>query len=76
MRTYGPGAVPGTSLAANLIGFVNADGVGQYGLEGYYNDVLEGHPGKESVVHDLQGNADGPERPAPGPGGQRAQSEH
>ncbi|HEY6537549.1 MAG TPA: penicillin-binding protein 2, partial [Candidatus Dormibacteraeota bacterium] len=57
VRTYGPGAVPGTSLAANLIGFVNSDGQGQYGLEGYYNSVLAGHPGKESVVHDLQGNA-------------------
>ncbi len=57
VRTYGPGAVPGTSLAANLIGFVDSDGVGQYGLEGYYNSVLSGKPGQESVVHDLQGDA-------------------
>ncbi|MGC1406870.1 MAG: penicillin-binding protein 2, partial [Candidatus Dormiibacterota bacterium] len=68
VRTYGPGAVAGTSLAANLIGFVDSDGVGQYGLEGYYNSVLSGKPGQESVVHDLQGNAvvlsDHPQTPA------------
>ncbi|HUY57168.1 MAG TPA: penicillin-binding protein 2 [Candidatus Micrarchaeaceae archaeon] len=57
VRTYGPGAVPGTTLASNLLGFVNSSGVGQYGLEGYYNQVLAGHPGTESVIHDLQGNA-------------------
>ncbi len=57
VRTYGPGAVAGTSLDANLLGFVNSDGVGQYGLEGYYNQLLSGQPGRESVVHDLQGNA-------------------
>jgi cell division protein FtsI/penicillin-binding protein 2 len=54
--TYGPGGVPGTSLAANVIGFVNANGQGQYGLEGYYNSVLAGRPGKQSSVEDLQGN--------------------
>lgn len=57
IRSYGPGAVPGTSFAASMLGFVDADGVGQYGLEGYYNKVLSGTPGHESVVHDLQGNA-------------------
>ncbi|MGH7666612.1 MAG: peptidoglycan D,D-transpeptidase FtsI family protein [Candidatus Dormibacteria bacterium] len=57
VRTYGPGAVAGTSLAADLLGFVNADGQGQYGLEGYYNGILAGRPGKESVVHDLQGDS-------------------
>jgi cell division protein FtsI/penicillin-binding protein 2 len=68
VRTYGPGAVPGTTLASNVLGFVNSDGVGQYGLEGYYNSILAGHPGTESVVHDLQGNAvvlnDQPQTPA------------
>ena len=68
VRTYGPGAVAGATLAANLLGFVNSDGIGQYGLEGYYNSILAGHPGKESVVHDLQGNAvvlnDQPQTPA------------
>jgi cell division protein FtsI/penicillin-binding protein 2 len=68
VRTYGPGAVAGTTLASNVLGFVNSDGQGQYGLEGYYNKILAGHPGKESVVHDLQGNAvvlnDQPQTPA------------
>ena len=68
VRSYGPGALPGTTLASNLIGFVNSDGQGQYGLEGYYNSILSGHPGTESVVHDLQGNAvvlnDQPQTPA------------
>ncbi|MGA9774471.1 MAG: penicillin-binding transpeptidase domain-containing protein, partial [Candidatus Dormiibacterota bacterium] len=54
--TYGPGALPNTSLAADVVGFVNASGTGQYGLEGYYNSVLAGKPGSESVVTDLQGN--------------------
>ncbi len=54
--TYGPGALPNTSLAADVVGFVNASGMGQYGLEGYYNSVLAGKPGSESVVTDLQGN--------------------
>jgi cell division protein FtsI/penicillin-binding protein 2 len=54
--TYGPGALPNTSLAANVVGFVNANGVGQYGLEGYYNSVLAGKSGSESAVTDLQGN--------------------
>ena len=31
---YEPSSVPGDSVAANLLGFVNADGVGQYGHEG------------------------------------------
>jgi cell division protein FtsI/penicillin-binding protein 2 len=54
--TYGPGVLPNTSLAANVVGFVNANGVGQYGLEGYYNSVLAGKAGSESAVTDLQGN--------------------
>lgn len=53
---YGPGVLPNTSMAADLVGFVNANGVGQYGLEGFYNSVLAGKPGKESVIPDLQGN--------------------
>ncbi|MGH7610638.1 MAG: peptidoglycan D,D-transpeptidase FtsI family protein [Candidatus Dormibacteria bacterium] len=56
VRSYGPGAVPGTSLASDLLGFVNQNGQGQYGLEGYYNRQLAGHAGRESVVSDLQGD--------------------
>ena len=37
---------PEGSLAANLIGFLNRDGTGQYGVEGYFNTELEGKKGK------------------------------
>jgi cell division protein FtsI/penicillin-binding protein 2 len=33
-----------TSLAAHLLGFVNRDGVGQYGVEQQYQDMLGGSP--------------------------------
>lgn len=39
-----PGGAPETSLAAHLLGFVNRDGVGQYGVEQRYQDVLAGSP--------------------------------
>ena len=52
-----PSPVPGDSFAANLLGFVNDDGVGQYGLEGYYNSILSGVNGHESTLTDVNGNA-------------------
>lgn len=33
------------SLASHVAGFVNTEGKGQYGVEGYYNDVLGGKEG-------------------------------
>ncbi|MCQ2522121.1 MAG: cell division protein FtsI [Lachnospiraceae bacterium] len=38
---------PNGSLAADVIGFTTRDGIGQYGLEEYYNDVLAGNNGRE-----------------------------
>ncbi|MBI3746056.1 MAG: penicillin-binding protein 2 [Chloroflexi bacterium] len=38
------GGGPQTSLAAQLLGFVNRDGQGQYGVEQYYQDQLAGTP--------------------------------
>lgn len=38
---------PGGSLAADAIGFTQIDNVGQYGMEEYYNDVLNGANGRE-----------------------------
>lgn len=38
------GGAPNTTLAAKLIGFVNREGVGQYGVEQYYQDQLAGRP--------------------------------
>lgn len=36
---------PENSLASNLVGFLNHDGVGQYGIEGFFNVELEGKKG-------------------------------
>ncbi|MDE7269795.1 MAG: penicillin-binding protein 2 [Acetatifactor sp.] len=38
---------PNGSLAADVIGFARSDNEGQYGLEEYYNDILNGTPGRE-----------------------------
>jgi cell division protein FtsI/penicillin-binding protein 2 len=38
------------SLAANMLGFVNAAGEGQYGVEQYYNTVLTGKDGYVSTL--------------------------
>lgn len=38
---------PNGSLACDAIGFTTSDGVGMYGLEEYYNDVLSGTNGRE-----------------------------
>src|SRR5262249_40169173 len=43
-RSYEPGGAPDTSLAAQLIGFVNGSGAGQYGVEQAYQSVLAGAP--------------------------------
>ena len=38
------GGATGTTLAAQLLGFVNRDGAGQYGVEGRWQDLLGGIP--------------------------------
>jgi cell division protein FtsI/penicillin-binding protein 2 len=38
------GGATGTTLAAQLLGFVNRDGTGQYGIEGRWQDLLAGNP--------------------------------
>jgi cell division protein FtsI/penicillin-binding protein 2 len=37
---------PEGTLASNIIGFLNRENIGQYGIEGYYNTELEGKKGK------------------------------
>jgi len=54
-RSYLEGAVPGTSLAANLLGFVNDSGQGAYGIEGYYDRQLAGTNGYEATFRDITG---------------------
>ena len=51
------GGGPMTSLAAHLLGFVNREGAGQYGVEQYYQDVLCRDP-------DRHGSRQGCERAA------------
>ncbi len=44
---------PEGELAANVLGFVNADGVGQYGIEGAMNEELSGTDGLLKTVKDI-----------------------
>jgi cell division protein FtsI/penicillin-binding protein 2 len=49
------GAMPGTSLGAQLLGFVNVDGAGQYGVEGAEDALLAGIPGSVVAQEDVAG---------------------
>ena len=49
-RTY-----PQGQLASQVLGFVNDEGNGQYGLEQTLNDELKGKPGKLKAITDAQG---------------------
>lgn len=44
---------PEGSLAAQTLGFVDADGVGQYGIEGMFNEQLKGTDGLLQSVTDV-----------------------
>jgi cell division protein FtsI/penicillin-binding protein 2 len=45
VRVYpNAGGAPGTSLASQLLGFVNSSGVGHYGIEQEYDSYLAGRP--------------------------------
>lgn len=47
---------PENNFASTLIGVVNADGDGETGIEGYYNDTLKGEEGRLLSVRDSRGN--------------------
>ncbi len=47
---------PYGDLACHVIGFTNSDGVGIYGLEKYYNNLLEGTSGKYILAQDAKKN--------------------
>lgn len=49
-RTY-----PQGQLAAQLLGFVNDEGDGQYGIEQALNELLKGKPGQLKAITDAQG---------------------
>lgn len=44
---------PEGTLAAQVLGFVNYDGEGQYGVEQYYNEELSGTPGVLQTITDV-----------------------
>lgn len=44
---------PEGEMASGLLGFVNADGIGQYGVEGSFNDLLKGKDGLLKSVSDV-----------------------
>ncbi len=46
---------PNDFLASQVIGFVDNSGDGQYGLEGYYNEILRGRSGKKTGIRDVWG---------------------
>jgi cell division protein FtsI/penicillin-binding protein 2 len=51
-----PGGGPDTTLAAHLLGFVNRQGQGQYGVEQFYQDQLAGLPTRVAAQRDASGN--------------------
>ncbi len=56
MRVYPvSGVAPQTTLGAQLLGFVNVDGEGQYGVEGGEDALLAGLPGSVSAQEDVIG---------------------
>jgi cell division protein FtsI (penicillin-binding protein 3) len=50
------GGAPDSTLAAQVLGFVNLDGNGQYGVEGKDNTLLAGQPGSVVAQEDVNGN--------------------
>jgi len=46
---------PEDSMLAQVLGFVNQEGEGQYGIEGEFNEVLKGKPGLLKGMTDVSG---------------------
>ena len=44
---------PEQSLASQVLGFVDGEGIGKYGIEGHENDVLTGKDGRLETVTDV-----------------------
>ncbi len=51
------GGGPGSTLAAHMLGFVNRDNTGQYGVEQFYQDALAGAPRVLLAQRDAGGRA-------------------
>lgn len=52
-QPYWRRAYPEGALAAHVLGFVNAEGTGYYGVEGYYDAPLHGQEITETLVEDV-----------------------
>jgi cell division protein FtsI/penicillin-binding protein 2 len=46
---------PEGQVGSQLLGFVNGEGEGQYGIEGYYNDQLSGKDGVRRTIASVSG---------------------
>lgn len=46
---------PEGQLASQILGFVNKEGDGQYGIEGFYNEELKGYGGEILAEKDIKG---------------------
>jgi cell division protein FtsI/penicillin-binding protein 2 len=56
MRLYpSEGGAPDTTLASHLLGFANAESVGQYGVEQRYQNLLAGRPRIVNAQRDING---------------------
>lgn len=55
LRTESVRVYPQGSLAAQLLGFVNDEGKGTYGLEQFLDDKLRGSPGQLKAITDARG---------------------
>ncbi len=56
VRVYpDPGGAPDTTLASQLLGFVNVSGQGQYGIEQQYQSALAGQPRVVMAERDVAG---------------------
>lgn len=55
-RSYLTGGTADGTLAANLLGFVNGEGSGQYGVEAFWQQELSGRNGSMSTYQDLTGH--------------------
>jgi cell division protein FtsI (penicillin-binding protein 3) len=51
---------PGADLAANIVGFVGGNNEGAAGIEGKYDQLLRGTPGKHVYEHGLGSELDSP----------------
>lgn len=47
---------PGGTSLSHVLGFANNEGVGNYGIEGFYNDYLKGQTGQLIAERDREGN--------------------